>query len=193
VLRELSPSIAQQLTETGTFFRHPALQGADAYTQIFRHLAEIGTMRAKEPQQDPFYPGSDGLPRLPLRDLALELRTKHREEFGVVGDEGAIEIGRPKNDGVPRRFELHAAAVVGFVNLLVIGVSLQFEPQRLQRLPGTAPSELEVGGNNTFASGTLAEGVLHISKDGDDKKRLPGNEAAIWATIAATGTRQACY
>jgi hypothetical protein len=57
VLREFSPSIAQQLTETGTFFRHPALQGADAHAQIFRHLAEIGTMPAKEPQQDPSYPG----------------------------------------------------------------------------------------------------------------------------------------
>ena len=128
MLREFSPSIAQQLTETGTFFRHPALQGADAHAQIFRHLAEIGTMPAKEPQQDPFYPGSDSLPGIPLRHLALELRTKHREEFGVVGDEGAIEIGRPKDDGVPRRFEFHAAAVVGFVNLAMSGVSPEFDP-----------------------------------------------------------------
>jgi hypothetical protein len=101
VLRELIPSVAHQPAKTGSFAGDSTLQRAVAHTQVFRHLAEIGTLPAKEPHQDPFYPGSDRcLPHFPLRQLTLELPTKHREEFGVVADKRAIEIGGPKNDGV---------------------------------------------------------------------------------------------
>jgi hypothetical protein len=46
--------------EIGAFICNPPLQGANTHAQVFRHLAKFGTMPAKEPQQDPFCPGSDG-------------------------------------------------------------------------------------------------------------------------------------
>jgi hypothetical protein len=54
-------STAGVLAEIGAFICNPPLQGADTHAQISHHLAKFGTMPAKEPQQDPFCPGSDGL------------------------------------------------------------------------------------------------------------------------------------
>jgi hypothetical protein len=59
-LARFATSIANQPAETGAFIRNPPLQDADTHTQIFRYRAKFGTMPAKEPQQDPFCPGSDG-------------------------------------------------------------------------------------------------------------------------------------